>query len=447
MTSPGLSDAALRWRAIIEPRLTERAVAVATAVAAALSDPGKVASAADSVTSGPSVVRELPWRPASLAGGHTGIALAAAYFESCRPGEGWAQVGHAHLAAATRNIAELRRLDASISGGWGGLVCAAHVLANGRQRYEKLLKSADEALAAGALRMAAQVNEFAVPIPPPLVDVISGLSGMAGVLLLRKANPRCREALHACLSSLVGLTRSIGGIPRVAAPADWGVFGLRRGGAGMVLNLGFAHGIPGIIAALALALLENEAVEGQELALTSFVSTLLEYRLDDDWGAVWPAMTPIGAGRRENLRATRTAWCYGGPGCARALWLAGEALSSSSWKNMALAAIRASLRRPNEKRVLPSPTFCHGRAGLVFIGLRFAVESDDAGLCALLQPLLAELLGEYEETRRFGYSRLDSQGVRRDDPGLLDGAAGVAAVLLAASSDVEPKWDRAFMLA
>jgi hypothetical protein len=34
-----------------------------------------------------------------------------------------------------------------------------------------------------------------------------------------------------------------------------------------------------------------------------------------------------------------------------------------------------------------------------------------------------------------------------DRPGVLDGAAGVAMVLLAAAVDVEPDWDRLFLLA
>jgi hypothetical protein len=33
-----------------------------------------------------------------------------------------------------------------------------------------------------------------------------------------------------------------------------------------------------------------------------------------------------------------------------------------------------------------------------------------------------------------------------DRPGLLDGAPGAALVLLAAATDVEPAWDRVFLL-
>jgi len=56
------------------------------------------------------------------------------------------------------------------------------------------------------------------------------------------------------------------------------------------------------------------------------------------------------------------------------------------------------------------------------------------------------LLSAYEPESLLGYRNWEPGGTRVDQPGLLDGAPGVLLVLLAASSKVEPSWDRAFLL-
>jgi hypothetical protein len=62
-----------------------------------------------------------------------------------------------------------------------------------------------------------------------------------------------------------------------------------------------------------------------------------------------------------------------------------------------------------------------------------AADSGDAEIAAASRRLCLELV-----------DRTDEVG---DDPGLLTGAAGVALVLLAAATPVEPAWDRALLLA
>ncbi|WP_277752743.1 lanthionine synthetase LanC family protein [Streptomyces sp. L2] len=68
----------------------------------------------------------------------------------------------------------------------------------------------------------------------------------------------------------------------------------------------------------------------------------------------------------------RSAWCYGAPGVAHALWLAGTALGDHDLHDVATEAMAAVLRRPAHMRFIDSPTFCHGVAGLLQIVLRFA---------------------------------------------------------------------------
>jgi hypothetical protein len=108
--------------------------------------------------------------------------------------------------------------------------------------------------------------------------------------------------------------------------------------------------------------------------------------------------------------------------------------------------MEAVYRRPISVRCIESPTFCHGVAGLLQITLRFA---NDTGLPLFTEAavsLTEELLSAYEPDSLLGYRNWEPGGTRVDQPGLLDGAPGILLVLLAASTDVEPSWDRAFLL-
>jgi hypothetical protein len=140
------------------------------------------------------------------------------------------------------------------------------------------------------------------------------------------------------------------------------------------------------------------------------------------------------------------AWCYGSPGIARSLWLAGEALNRDTYRHLAVAAIEAVLRRPIHARQIDSPTFCHGVAGLTQIVLRFAHDTGLPELAEGARSLVQQLLSLHEPDSLLGFRAIERDGRRVDQPGVLDGAPGVALVLLAAASDTEPTWDRLFLL-
>jgi lantibiotic biosynthesis protein len=108
--------------------------------------------------------------------------------------------------------------------------------------------------------------------------------------------------------------------------------------------------------------------------------------------------------------------------------------------------MEAVYRRPIAARQIDSPTFCHGVAGLLQITLRFANDTALPVFTGAAADLIEQLLSAYEPDSVLGYRNWEPSGMRVDHPGLLDGAPGVLLALLAASTDVEPLWDRAFLL-
>ncbi|AZQ69888.1 hypothetical protein EKH77_00430 [Streptomyces luteoverticillatus] len=323
-----------------------------------------------------------------LAAGAAGLALAYHQLDRCLPGRGWKTLAEDYLAAVAREY-ERTGASAGLFGGAAGLALAARVLGHD-------LPTAHTHVVTEASRRAKELGDDP---PERALDLVSGLTGAGAHLLGRHHEPASLAALRDVLTAL---TTAASRRP----PPDCGV----------------AHGVSGPLALLALALGEGVTVPGQREAVAGYTALLTERRADDPWGPNWtgPATgTPV-----------RASWCRGSPGIARALWLAGTALGDTAPRELAVRALKAVHRRPAAaRRIDVDPGLCHGLAGLLHITARFAHDTGDPELTTAVEGLA---------TARFP---------RADDPGFLDGAAGVALALLAAATDTEPTWDRALLLA
>ena len=115
-------------------------------------------------------------------------------------------------------------------------------------------------------------------------------------------------------------------------------------------------------------------------------------------------------------------------------------------RQLAVRAITDVFKRPIGARRIDSATFCHGGAGLLAVTLRFANDTGSEELAGHSRALACQLLQQYQPDSLLGFRNLETSGSEIDQPGLLDGAPGVALTLLAAATDVEPTWDRLFLL-
>lgn len=435
------------WRSVLTGQEREEALSVAYDVAERASDRGCIAEAlcmSGHQTHHPETVR---WLPCSVAEGDAGVAVLCSYLDKCRPGSGWDRIGHGFLAAGAQMAEQTTPLQPGLYSGLSGLAFAVVSLCRHGARYQRLLAALDDEVAPRASAMAWHLRSRRGGMSVSDFDLISGASGVAAQLLLRDPHRRLPELL----SSLVWMTAPMEGAPRWATPPElMGDETMRRSFPSGNLNCGAAHGIPGPLSVMSLALRAGYAVPGQAEAVRGLADWLLAHRCDDQWGINWPTAIPLPASRetpagRQPLPA-RSAWCYGSPGVARALWLAGEALDDNCLRQCAVEAVAAVMRRPVAARHIDSPTFCHGVAGLLQIVLRFANDTLLPFLTEAANQLVGQLLAAYEPDRPLGYASLEPGNHPVDRAGLLDGAAGTAMVLLAAATDVEPTWDRLFLL-
>jgi hypothetical protein len=425
---------------------------IAREIAERLRDHRRVEAAVAAAPKQTSFPRTVHWHPPTLAQGDAGIALACAYLDACFPNEAWDRAGHHYLTVAAEGAESSPQLPAGMFSGLAGLAFAGWSLSRHGTRYERLLTTLDNVLLPLVIAQADIVaRHTAEGLAFGEFDAISGLAGMGAYLLHRRREPGVVAALETALRSLVVLAADTGGRPRWWTPAhllgDEDMAARHPYGN---LNCGLAHGIPGPLGLIAMSLSCGITVPGLEETIDRLVGWLVDHQVADAWGVNWPyavSLTSTGLPEPAAPLSSRAAWCYGAPGVARALWLAGVARNRSEWRNVAIQAMEAVYRRPIAARYIDSPTFCHGVAGLLQITLRFAKDTGLPVFSKAAADLTEWLLSAYEPDTLLGYRNWEPGGTRVDQPGLLDGAPGVLLTLLAAASDVEPSWDRIFLLA
>ncbi|MEV4094151.1 lanthionine synthetase LanC family protein [Streptosporangium saharense] len=363
------------------------------------------------------------WSPSGVSLGGAGLAIMCAEFDDCFPNEGWDVAAHELLASGLDEVGDPARPLGLFSGAVG-YAAAVWFASRGGTRYASLLASLDAVLLP---RMRAFA--LAMPYGPASLDTVNGIAGWAGYLLGRERAPEIDRVVGPVADALTAVLRPGGG-SRMA---------YRLGGA-VRLDLGVAHGLAGPLAALAL--LEIQRGTGHRETLLGAGRWLAGRATWTSGCLLWPASVELDAGGAPPVReAVENAgsWCHGGSGIARAVYLAGVATGSPELVDVAVTAMRTLCSQPP---VLHSPNLCHGLAGQLAIVAAFARDTGDPLLMTTAENLTAELADGFRHDALLGYPDVEQPGTETDNPGLLRGAAGVAALLLSPT----PALARLFLL-
>jgi hypothetical protein len=374
-----------------------------TAACARLADPSIVGPSPDGRT-----------RPQSLAGGAAGIALL--HIERAICGHGDEATAHRWIRAACSEPVSVGR-NADPFHGAPALAFMLHT-ARPLGGYHRAFASLDDAttnLTRQRLAAAHARIDRREPLTMYEFDLVHGLTGLA--LYHLHAHPdhpvsgelvayltRITEPLdHETTKPPWWLTSGLAGTPDADFPHGHG-------------NLGAAHGISAVIAALAYAILHGHDTAAARTALAALCAWIDRHRQGEDARPWWPGYVAPGSAPRRH----RPSWCYGTPGIARPQQLAGLALRDTARQQQAEHAMHAVLTDTSQRQRLPEIGLCHGKAGLLQAAARMASASTDpqrsAHLTAQLHGLAAELAVQVAA---------DADG----DPELMNGVAGAALAL------------------
>lgn len=286
----------------------------------------------------------------------------------------------------------------------------------------------------------------------PHFDLIGGTVGLGVYFLERLPAPAAAEGLRLVIRGLEATgERDERGLRWFTGPelvSPWQRERLPDG----KYDLGMAHGVPGVVAFLALALLAGADRHPAEGMLRDAIRWLTATQRPD--GRLGCYGTAIDVRDPDTPLYRRAAWCYGDPGVAVALLLAARALPDEALhgRAAALARMAAAFAETERSRVVDA-SLCHGSAGLAHLFAVLGEACDDEGLRARSRgwhAMTLEMRTPGEGVAGFWYSQSPDDGGPRQklaDPSFLQGAAGVGLSLLhLLDPDGDRTWDRLLLL-
>jgi lantibiotic modifying enzyme len=294
--------------------------------------------------------------------------------------------------------------------GVSGLRAAASLMTGIEPRYARLVAQCDAFIDANLPRIDGAARSFAD------FDLISGLTG------IRLA--RCTEGAREPDETIDRLAFIL------SDRARWCCVHPVRGGP-PENDLGLAHGLAGMLAALALTLERFDGVRdlviarARELAACSSIA---------GGARVWPYVAQDPSPERF-----RCAWCYGTPGVAYALYAVGCTGDDSQLQKSSLDALRSVAVQPTHAWDIVEAGICHGRLGNALI---FASAGRSAG-CSVLRAAADRLLSEsLERLAADGWECLavGEDGALHPASNELVGSAGAILALLTLTGDCAPSW-------
>ena len=361
-----------------------------------------------------------PAQAVSLVNREPGFALFFAYLYAATERPRWRELAEMHIDTALAAVPEALAKRRTFFGyGVAGLAWTiAHLDGWLCEGAEETLDELDAMLL--ALLDADVVDDFALP---------HGLVGYGVYALERWPHPAGRELLHRVVVRLVAMARphnngvawqvSDNGLvpPHIRAAHPDGIF-----------VRGVFEGAAGAVALLSAAARRGVTCDGLE----DVVAKALDF--------IWAAR-PAGSG-----------WAVGDLG------IAGAIAATGSPAHRALGLKRAiELADPARVQQMDDPSLIGGTAGSCLTFLRLAAATGEPTLLEAARASFERTLALFDPERDGGGYRFWQAPWQREhfpqletgwivDPGLLNGAAGVGLVLLAATTAIEPRWDRCLLL-
>lgn len=411
------------------------------------------------VNPNPAYITDSTWSDIGLSG-YAALLIFYATLDTLFPNDEWDKCAHAYVLKIKESLETFGfPRTCSIYGGLASLCFAIHFASRRGSRYQRMLGKLDDALLENVehhclLPLSTNFKEGR-SVPAGLYDLIQGIVGVGLYCLQRQDDPKLCTLAASIISSLIQLTYPIK-IDGHLVPG-WYLSqenqfiqedkeSFPRGN----FNLGLAHGIPGVLAFLAVAKLQGIHLAGQIEAMERISSWLQARCTKGDGLFYWRGQIPFEeeiGGVPKKIAFNRKAWCYGTPGVARSLYLAGKALNCTDLKTFAVRSFNSIFQ--NELWGLPGPTICHGLSGLLLTTHFMAKDSSDPSLVLQRENLTQKLWNFYLPNAPFGFCDLDPQlgggYASLHKPGLLDGATGVWLTLLSLENDV-PCWHLPFLV-
>lgn len=404
------------------------------------------------------------WASESLISGYAGIAIFFSAMDSCLPNDNWDRVAHEYLKAAAEQFEREGFPDLSLFEGLTGLSMAAYLCSRHGVRYQQLLEKLDAMLINHVQHylwqdLSSIVEDQTDFIDPAIYNLAQGLSGILIYLSLRKDQPiffslSCDIVKKICqiFKSKIIIKEHQQVVPWLVSPAH-SKFDQKGLYPEESFLLSTPYGIAGLLSSLSIIAREMSlSHEGYELIRT-ISDWLVQKQGKTSEGVFWKHTISLKEELSGDLlppETNRDAWCYGIPSVTRALLLASKALKDNQLYEFANNQFLSLWSKPEKEWNLIGTSFGYGRAGHLAITFRMHQETNNPKLKSHLIDLENGLKRYYDPNSIFGFKAVafseKNEYMWIDDPGLLNGASGIALSLLQLQYNVDLGWDRVFAI-
>ncbi|AZQ72675.1 hypothetical protein EKH77_16890 [Streptomyces luteoverticillatus] len=378
------------------------------------------------------------WHPLGTDPGDLGMALAYSAADELRPDDGWDRLAFDHAKRLIEAYTHAVDLGVGLFNGTAGVAYALRALSRGGERYRRALHDVEATLIT-------RVDEQLAALPPSgglassAYDVISGLAGAAMYLLAAgDADERRRDAADRIVEQFCRLVVVPPPLGLWTPPAR--ITEIERDRSPHLhdgyLNLGFAHGVPGVASVLGVAAARGSAVPGLPEAVSALAGLITDCLVETDYGPDLPYFKlPPERQQGEQRGLARAAWCYGNLGGAVAL--ANCASVDPRFVDTAIRLLESVERRPVELRHIDNPSLCHGIAGQLTVQRYIAAVAAKHGRqwAGPGEETLERLLAMADPTAAFGMRNDNVPGAQTDSPGFLTGSGGTAVALVSLGAE------------
>ncbi|MEV5648826.1 lanthionine synthetase C family protein [Nocardia sp. NPDC052254] len=405
-----------------------------------------------------SLPRPRPHEAAGLASGYSGCALALLYAGQVMNAPDLTESARALLKQAADSTTVHPLHQPGLHNGLCGFTAVLAEFADQEPRYLPTLARLADQLGTRLL----EIPEIPAGngLPFTAYDLISGAAGqLATTVRLLTMMDSPPESIRNAADRLTDYLMHITDIDEQGRPGwlitpDQYPIGFswygKRSPHGMY-NLGLAHGMPGILAALCAAV--GAGIGGAPVAerVRELALWLSEHTCKTAAGPAWPTAFNARPGDRTleydpDIRPARTAWCYGAPGITAALFSAAVVADLPQAADVATAALRNVRHTDSHDRNVFSVTLCHGRTGISAAAHRAFRMTDDEEFIRMRDEELEGVVSDADSTRPFIFADEPQPGEYIDDPGFLTGAAGVLLSLLSPLDPKRTEWDALLFL-
>lgn len=351
---------------------------------------------------------------------------------------------HEYLEIVNNNFGQTNIYDISLFDGLCGVGFAANCMAKNGRRYQTFIKQLNGIIVDIASENI--LNYKNLPLNEFFYDIMYGLTGTANYLLNFKSEEKIKNTLLNILQYLTDICQvNDNGIPKFAVEATQSkLLHLTDNPKIRYVNLGVAHGIPGILLLLCKAYEMGIYVPKQLDTIKSVSEYIFDSCIKNNTEIFWEAQKILGVD--DKIVQSRDAWCYGTPGVAYSLLVASKLLNADEMCNLAINSMKVSLTRLRETI---SPTFCHGVSGLCCLARKFYEYTNDNYFYETQMKLLGYILESYNVQNPFGFKDKELEKgkiVDKDEIGLLTGTSGVLLTILSCYRPIKTKWDSIFLL-